>query len=60
PNSGPANTNPLLTNIETGNAPFPQLYNLKEDKGEQSNLAQKYPEKVKTMAALLEAIKSYD
>ncbi|MEZ5029473.1 MAG: hypothetical protein R2765_11900 [Ferruginibacter sp.] len=32
PNNGPANTGPLLTNIETGNAPHAQLYHLAKDK----------------------------
>jgi len=45
------------TGIETGNLPSPQLYNLKEDVGEKNNLAVKYPEKVKEMAALLDNIK---
>ncbi|MGK2863419.1 MAG: sulfatase family protein [Chitinophagaceae bacterium] len=56
PNNGPANTNPRLTNIETGNLPTPQLYNLKEDIGETNNLAEKYPEKVKELAEILEKI----
>lgn len=56
-NNGPANTNPKLTNIETGNLAMPQLYNLKEDVGEQNNLAEKYPEKVKEMDTLLKKIK---
>ncbi|KIC94020.1 sulfatase family protein [Flavihumibacter solisilvae] len=53
PNSGPANTGINLTNIETGNLPTPQLYNLREDIGEKNNLADKYPEKVKEMETLL-------
>lgn len=57
PNIGPANTNPLLTNIETGNLSTPQLYNLKDDVGEKNNLAEKYPEKVKEMEAVLKKIK---
>jgi arylsulfatase A-like enzyme len=57
PSKGPANTGPLLTNIETGNSLSPQLYNLKDDIGEKNNLAEKYPEKVKEMAFLLEKIK---
>ncbi|HSK12181.1 MAG TPA: sulfatase-like hydrolase/transferase, partial [Phnomibacter sp.] len=56
PNNGPANTNPQLTNIETGNSPQPQLYNLKEDIGERNNLAEKYPEKVKEMEQMLKKI----
>jgi arylsulfatase A-like enzyme len=58
PSKGPANTSPLLTNIETGNFPTPQLYHLKEDIGEKNNLASKYPEKVREMETLLEKIKS--
>ena len=58
PNNGPANTGPLLTNIETGNLPTPQLYNLKDDVGEKNNLADKYPEKVKELEKLLEIIKA--
>ncbi len=49
-----------LTGIETGNAPMPQLYNLKKDIGEKNNLAGKYPERVKELAALLEEIKQPD
>jgi len=45
-----------LTGIETGSAPVPQLYNLKEDIGEKENVASKYPEKVKVMEALLKKI----
>jgi arylsulfatase A len=57
PSKGPANTGPLLTNIETGNSSSAQLYNLKDDIGEKNNLADKYPEKVKEMASLLGKIK---
>ena len=46
-----------LTGIESGNAPTAQLYNLEVDMGEKNNLAEKYPGKVKEMAALLERIK---
>jgi arylsulfatase A len=56
--NGPANTNPLLTNIETGNSPKPQLYNLKEDIGERNNQADKYPGKVKELDDLLQKIKA--
>ncbi|WP_255607108.1 sulfatase family protein [Pedobacter polysacchareus] len=44
--------------IETGNLPTAQLYHLTEDLAEKNNLASKYPERVKEMAALLEEIKS--
>ena len=58
PSKGLANTGPMLTNIETGNFPTPQLYHLKDDIGEKNNLASKYPEKVREMETLLEKIKS--
>ena len=45
-----------LVGIETGCAPVPQLYHLKNDIGEQNNLAEKYPEKVKELAELLDKI----
>lgn len=45
------------TNTELGNAPEPQLYNLKDDLGEKTNLADKHSEKVKEMAALLQEIR---
>jgi arylsulfatase A-like enzyme len=55
PNSGEAFNK--LTGIETGNSPAPQLYDLNKDIGEKNNLAEKYPEKVKELSALLEKIK---
>lgn len=51
PNKGPALLQ--LTNIESGNLSTPQLYNLKDDLGEKDNVADKFPEKVKELAALL-------
>lgn len=45
------------TNIELGNAPYPQLYDLSADPGEKINMADKYPEKVKELATLLEEVK---
>ena len=42
--------------IETGNASYPQLYNLKDDIGEKNNLAAQYPDKVKELDSLLEKI----
>ena len=45
------------TNMELGNAPNPQLYNLEEDLGEKINLAEKYPEKVKELSSLLKSFK---
>lgn len=43
--------------IESGNLPTAQLYNLKEDLSEKNNLADKYPERVKELAELLEEIR---
>ncbi len=50
---------PLLkeTNIETGYSEQPQLYNLKTDIGEEKNVAEKNPGKVKEMSDLLKSIK---
>jgi arylsulfatase A-like enzyme len=56
PNTGAAvNRN---TNTETGNAPEPQLYNVRADPGERSNLAAQHPERVKSLSALLEKVRS--
>jgi len=44
-------------NIELGNDPGPQLYDLKTDLGEKHNVAAEHPEVVKEMAALLQKIK---
>jgi arylsulfatase A-like enzyme len=44
------------TNIELGNYPDPQLYNLKNDLGEKHNLAAEHPEVVKELATLLKKI----
>lgn len=56
----PSNAPPknVLTNIETGNHPLPQLYNLKTDIGERNNLAQQYPEKVRELAEQLNNIRN--
>ena len=43
--------------IETGNSPEPQLYNMRNDLGEKENVAEKYPEVVKNLAAKLAEIK---
>lgn len=43
------------TNTELGNLKTPQLYDLKADPGEKKNLAEKYPEMVRELAALLES-----
>jgi arylsulfatase A-like enzyme len=45
-------------NIELGNDPEPQLYNLAEDPGEQRNLAPAMPDRVKAMSARLAAIRA--
>jgi len=56
PSKGPAmNKN---TNIELGNSSEPRLFDLKKDIGEQNNLAEKYPEKVRAMADTLEKIRN--
>ncbi|HWN94529.1 MAG TPA: arylsulfatase [Methylomirabilota bacterium] len=47
-----------FTDTETGNDPSVQLYNLAADPGETKNLASEQPEKVKELAALLEAEKA--
>lgn len=46
-----------LVKIETGNSVLPQLYNLNQDISEKNNLAEKYPEKVQELAALLDQMK---
>lgn len=46
------------SNIETGNDPATQLYNLADDPGEKNNVAANNPERVKAMAAALERIKA--
>ena len=45
-------------NIELGNDPEPQLYDLKADIGEKHNVAAEYPNVVKEMAALLAKIRN--
>jgi arylsulfatase A-like enzyme len=55
PANGPA-FNKLVA-IETGNSASPQLYNLNEDIEERNNLAEKFPEKTRELAALLEKMK---
>ena len=47
-----------LTNIESGNNPKPQLYNLKNDLGETNNVAELNVEKVQELKTLLQAIKA--
>lgn len=45
------------TGIETGNNPKPQLYNLNEDPGEQTSLADEHPDILRKLKAKLETIK---
>ena len=57
PHAGPA----MITwgpKIETGNSKDPQLYDLVADKNEQNNLAEKYPDKVKELQALLADVRA--
>ena len=56
PSQGPAVT--ANTNIETGNDPNGQLYDLGSDLGERQNLAAKQPERMREMAARLAEIRS--
>ncbi|MEZ4702826.1 MAG: arylsulfatase [Rhodothermales bacterium] len=46
------------TNTELGNAPTPQLYNLADDPGERTNVAEAHPDIAAELAALLEGLKS--
>ena len=56
PHQGPpVNTN---VNIETGNSPIPQLYNLSGDIGQIENVASIYPDVAERMADRLRAIRS--
>lgn len=45
------------TNTELGNDPLPQLYDLRADPGERTNLAEKNPEQTRALAARLDAIR---
>ncbi len=45
------------TKIELGNNPKQQLYKIKEDIREQKNLADKYPERAKKLASVLDSVK---
>lgn len=47
-----------LTNIELGNSPQPQLYDLNKDVGEKNNLANVRPDKLRELKELLEKIKT--
>lgn len=56
PHPGPAvNRN---TGIETGNAPYPQLYDLSTDIGQTGNLAEEHPDLVERMSARLQEIRA--
>ena len=46
------------TNTELGNAPKPQLYNLRQDPGEKTNLADQQPDKLKAMTKQLTDIRA--
>ena len=56
PGRGPALNRQV--NIETGNNPEPQLYDLQSDPGETRNLATSSPRRVAEMQALLDRIRS--
>lgn len=56
PSNGPKRNR--STNIELGNDPQPQLYNLKTDPGETTNLAATHPDRVEQLASLLESVRS--
>lgn len=55
----PYNGNPINTqvNIELGNSKEPLLYNLKEDIGQQTNLAASNPEKLQEMVKIYKSIR---
>jgi hypothetical protein len=46
------------TNTELGNDPKPQLYKLRDDPGEQHNVADQEPERVKRLHELLARVKA--
>ena len=52
-----ANAYNARTDIELGNNPEPQLYNLVQDPGEQENLALTEPERLAELSGLLDTIK---
>jgi arylsulfatase A-like enzyme len=56
PNMRPAMN--LQTNTELGNSPAPQLYDLKSDPGETTNLAERQPAKVTELQALLDRVRT--
>ena len=55
PRPGPARS--ANTNIELGNNPEPQLYDLASDPGETANVAAQHPERVQELAAELQRIR---
>lgn len=55
PNNGPKRNE--MTNTELGNDPRPQLYNLKEDKMEQNNIAERNTLQIRLLSEKLKAIK---
>ncbi|WP_300602364.1 sulfatase-like hydrolase/transferase [Niabella sp.] len=56
PSKGPALMGDV--NIETGYSTADQLYDLKKDPGEQTNLADKYPQRVRELKALLKKVQA--
>jgi arylsulfatase A-like enzyme len=55
PSKGPRMN--VSTNTELGNDPQPQLYNLRDDLGEKTNVAAEHPRRVEEMAASLQKIR---
>ena len=56
PSNGPRKNE--MTNTELGNDSKPQLYNLKEDRNEQNNLAERYPKQLKMLSDKLKALRA--
>jgi arylsulfatase A-like enzyme len=54
---GPGVKLQVNTNTETGNDPLPQLYNLKNDLGEKTNIASQNPAVVKELTELIKKIR---
>ena len=46
--------------IEVGNFPFEQLYNVKEDKNQQNNLAESNPKKLSELKAVFQKLRGVD
>ena len=44
------------SNMELGNSPYPQLYNIEEDIGQRQNMAQEYPSRVIEMSTRLKIL----